>query len=128
MNELGYINYWGKTKPTFSEMEIALMEGGHSLQKEDKFSFIKSLQEVKFGGQDVEGNAFVTLKDKFPNLSTLMYFVPGLGQALMAADIASQVQMYNQALDQIEKKYPKQTIQVIQRKVGDTDAWEPMID
>lgn len=122
----GYINYWGIEKPKFTDMEIALMEGGHSIHKEDKFSFLKSLSEVKFGGQDVEGNALVQFKDKFPNLSTVMYFVPGLGQALMAADIASQVQMYNQAIAQIAQKYPKQTIQVIQQKVGDDDVWEPI--
>jgi hypothetical protein len=27
-----YINFWGKTTPKFTEYEIALMEGGHSLE------------------------------------------------------------------------------------------------
>ena len=42
-----YVNFWGKTKPKFSELEIALMEGGHSLEKEEKFSFLKSLKETE---------------------------------------------------------------------------------
>ncbi len=77
------------------------------------------INEADFAGQQVQGNAYTQFKEKFPNLSTLAYFIPGFGQALMAADIASQVQMYNQALDQIEKKYPAQTIQSVQQKVGD---------
>lgn len=43
-----YINFWGKPKAKFSEMEIALMEGGHSLEKPatiGKMDFIKSLTE-----------------------------------------------------------------------------------
>ncbi len=42
-----YINFWGKPKKEFTEMEIALMEGGHSLQKESKFTFLKSITEKK---------------------------------------------------------------------------------
>ena len=44
-----YVNFWGKPERKFTEMEIALMEGGHSLesQKEDKFSFLKQLTESK---------------------------------------------------------------------------------
>lgn len=42
-----YVNFWGKPKAQFSEMELALMEGGHSIEQEKtKFSFIKSLKEV----------------------------------------------------------------------------------
>jgi hypothetical protein len=48
-----YINYWGSKNPVvenktkFTEMELALMEGGHSLDnpKLEKFSFIKSLEK-----------------------------------------------------------------------------------
>jgi len=84
--------------------------------------------EVTFGGQQVKGNAYVDLKNKFPLLSTLMYFVPGLQQAMAAADAASAVQMYNQAMEKIEQKYPVATIQAVQQKVGDADEpWEPMI-
>jgi hypothetical protein len=122
-----YVNFWGKQKPKFTEMELALMEGGHSLQKEEKFSFLKTLNETTFGGQDVEGNALVKFKEKFPNLSTLMYFIPGFGQALMAADMVSQVQMYNQAITKIEQQYPPKTIQTIQQQVGDADEeWETL--
>ena len=87
----------------------------------------ESLNEVKFGGQEVEGNSLSQLKEKFPNLSTVLYFIPGLGQALVVADVASQIQMYNQAIDKIEKQYPTQTIQTVQQKVGDTgEAWETL--
>lgn len=42
----GYINYWGIEKPQFTEMELALMEGGHSInQPEEKYTFLKSLKE-----------------------------------------------------------------------------------
>jgi hypothetical protein len=41
-----YVSFWGKPKKQFSEMEIALMEGGHSLEKESKYDFLKSLPEV----------------------------------------------------------------------------------
>lgn len=43
-----YINFWGKPERKFTEMEIALMEGGHSIDqevKENKFTFLKSLTE-----------------------------------------------------------------------------------
>lgn len=43
----GYYNFWKvkKEQPKFSEMELALMEGGHSIEKPKKetYSFIKSL-------------------------------------------------------------------------------------
>ena len=40
-----YHNFWGKPKPKYSEMEMAAMEGGHSLEEPGKpqFEFIKSL-------------------------------------------------------------------------------------
>ena len=41
-----YINFWGREKPKFTDMELALMEGGHSLQKDNKFSFLKSIKEI----------------------------------------------------------------------------------
>ena len=49
-NSTGYYNFWGSNKPPleepkFTELEIALMEGGHSLEepKKETYSFIKSL-------------------------------------------------------------------------------------
>ena len=86
----------------------------------------KKTNEADFAGQQVQGNAYTQFKEKFPNLSTLAYFIPGFGQALLAADVASQVQMYNQAIAQIEKKYPEKTIQAAQAKVGDTTELEPI--
>jgi hypothetical protein len=77
------------------------------------------ISEVKFGNQDIEGNPLSQLKEKFPNLSTLLYFIPGFGQALMAADVASQIQMYNQAIAKIEQQYSTNAIQAVQQKVGD---------
>ena len=38
-----YVSYWAKPAPKFSEMELALMEGGHSLEEEKKFSFLQEL-------------------------------------------------------------------------------------
>jgi hypothetical protein len=84
--------------------------------------------EATFAGQEVKGNAYVDLKDKFPLLSTLLYFIPGLQQALAVADAASAIQMYNQALEKIEQQYPMATIQAVQQKAGDAgESWEPMI-
>ena len=41
-----YPNYWKiKKQPEFTEMELAIMEGGGSLEKEPKLPFIKSLTE-----------------------------------------------------------------------------------
>lgn len=37
-----YFNFWGKPQRKFTEMELALMEGGHSLE-EPKYEFIKTL-------------------------------------------------------------------------------------
>lgn len=45
-----YINFWGKPERKFTEMELALMEGGHSIEqeaKENKFMFLKTLTESK---------------------------------------------------------------------------------
>ena len=81
--------------------------------------------EVQFGGQEVEGNAYEKFKDKFPNLSTVLYFIPGLSQALVAADMASAVHMYNQAIAQIEQKYPLKIIRTVQLQVGDDQPLEP---
>lgn len=42
-----YFNFWGKQKTKFTEMEMALMEGGHSLSEPvGKMDFIKSLGGV----------------------------------------------------------------------------------
>jgi hypothetical protein len=84
------------------------------------------INETTFGGEEVPGNAYVKFKDEFPNLSTVLYFIPGLGQALAVADISSAVQMYNQAIAQIEQKYPPKIIRTVQVKVGDTDTFEPI--
>lgn len=49
----GYVSFWKKkpvteTKTVFTEMQIALMEGGHSLEekKVDKFPFLKELKQI----------------------------------------------------------------------------------
>ena len=49
----GYVSFWKRkpvieTKPVFTEMQIALMEGGHSLEekKVDKFPFLKELKQI----------------------------------------------------------------------------------
>lgn len=45
-NDNEYISPWGvkPQQPTFTEMQIALMEGGHSLEESNKkFSFLKEL-------------------------------------------------------------------------------------
>lgn len=31
-----YFNFWGKQKPKFTELEIAVMEGGHSLESDNE--------------------------------------------------------------------------------------------
>lgn len=46
-DDTGYINFWGKQKPKFTEMEIALMEGGHCLAKPATMEFIKSLSTLQ---------------------------------------------------------------------------------
>ena len=47
MSNTGYYNFWKVKKelPKFTEMELALMEGGHSIEKPKKetYSFIKTL-------------------------------------------------------------------------------------
>jgi hypothetical protein len=84
--------------------------------------------EATPGIQQVAENAYEDLKDKFPLLSTLIYFIPGLQKALMVADVVSQIQIYNQAMKKIEQQYPVTTIQAVQQKAGDADEpWEPMI-
>lgn len=43
-----YVSFWGKQKPKFTEMELALMEGGHSLEtKQPSMQFIKELKELQ---------------------------------------------------------------------------------
>lgn len=50
----GYKNFWHSKDPKveqpveFTEMQIALMEGGHSLEevKTEKFSFLKTLKNT----------------------------------------------------------------------------------
>lgn len=47
-------NYWKKekeVKPAFTEMELALMEGGQSLEqpKKETYLFLKSLKEPTLG-------------------------------------------------------------------------------
>jgi pyrimidine deaminase RibD-like protein len=125
--------YCGYMDPTqdddtrqFNLMETANRELRNKC-KQFADTFLDDLNEVQFAGQEIEGNILSQLKEKFPNLSTLLYFIPGLGQALVVADVASQIQMYNQAIDKIEKQYPTQTIQTVQQKVGDAgEAWETL--
>ena len=40
-----YISPWA-IKKKFTAMELALMEGGHSLQKDEKYTFLKSIKEA----------------------------------------------------------------------------------
>ena len=91
-------------------------------------TFLGNVHESQFGSEEVPGNAYVKFKDEFPNLSTVLYFIPGLGQALAVADISSAVQMYNQAIAQIEQKYPPKIIRTVQVKVGDDSPLEPIDD
>ena len=45
-------NYWGiKKKPEYTDLELAVMEGGHSLvePKKESYSFIKALQTPTLG-------------------------------------------------------------------------------
>lgn len=59
----GYINFWQKNRPKFTDMEMAIMEGGHSLEKSqpEKYSFIKSLQEPTLGHVRRNGNGVRTI-------------------------------------------------------------------
>lgn len=88
-------------------------------------TFLGHVHEAQFGSEEVPGNAYEKFKDEFPNLSTVLYFIPGLGQALAVADMASAVQMYNQAIAQIEQKYPPKIIRTVQVQVGDDHPLEP---
>lgn len=51
-----YINFWGKPKPQFTEMELALMEGGHSVTEPPKphLEFIKSLVLVENNSKSLD--------------------------------------------------------------------------
>lgn len=42
-----YISFWGKPKPKFTAIELALMEGGHSLDKPKKYTFLRELELPK---------------------------------------------------------------------------------
>lgn len=45
-----YVHFWSKPTQRFTEMELALMEGGHSLKQEaseQKYSFLKQITENK---------------------------------------------------------------------------------
>ena len=123
--------YAGFMDPTQEEehREFNIMETEdesiRSKCKEFASAFLGTLDEATFGGQEVEGNAYEKFKDKFPNLSTVLYFIPGLSQALVAADMASAIHMYNQAIAQIEQKYPLKIIRTVQVQVGDDQPLEP---
>ena len=52
MNTTGYVSFWKcklveESKPAFTDMQLALMEGGHSLEekKTEKFPFLKELKQ-----------------------------------------------------------------------------------
>jgi hypothetical protein len=54
MNNNGYYNFWKVAKieqPLFTEMELALMEGGQSLEQpeSDTYSFLKYVTEPTLG-------------------------------------------------------------------------------
>jgi hypothetical protein len=56
--------------------------------------------------EDVTPNAFERLKAEFPNLNTVLRYVPGVGQAMAVADAASAIDMYQKTMADIEAKYP----------------------
>lgn len=49
-----YVNHWGKPKPKFTEQELAVMEGGHSLEEtSSSMSFLKEIiTEAKVSVKD----------------------------------------------------------------------------
>ena len=48
-----YHNFWGKSKPKFTELELAAMEGGHSLEETSSMPFLKELMlEAKVSVRD----------------------------------------------------------------------------
>lgn len=64
-----YVNFWGKPKAKFTEMELAIMEGGNSLEEyyektsnssnssnAGRMQFIKGLDSSKMGRQSKPGN------------------------------------------------------------------------
>lgn len=64
-----YHNFWGKQKPKFTAMELALMEGGHSLETSNektnyntsgtnlvRMQFIAGLHSKSLGRQSSKGN------------------------------------------------------------------------
>jgi hypothetical protein len=56
--------------------------------------------------EDVAPNAYEKLKAEFPNLNTILRYVPGVGQAMAVADAASAIDMYQKTMADIEAKYP----------------------
>jgi hypothetical protein len=56
--------------------------------------------------EDVAPNAYEKLKAEFPNLNTILRYVPGVGQAMAVADAASAIDMYQKTMADIEVKYP----------------------
>jgi hypothetical protein len=56
--------------------------------------------------EDVKPNAYEKLKAEFPNLNTILRYVPGVGQAMAVADAASAIDMYQKTMADIEAKYP----------------------
>jgi Zn-dependent peptidase ImmA (M78 family) len=56
--------------------------------------------------EDVKPNAYEQLKAEFPNLNTILRYVPGVGQAMAVADAASAIDMYQKTMADIEAKYP----------------------
>ena len=63
-----YHNFWGKQKPKFTSMELALMEGGHCLETSNektnntsgnntnRMQFIAELHSKSMGRQSSKGN------------------------------------------------------------------------
>jgi hypothetical protein len=53
-----YVNFWGKDKPKFTELELAIMEGGHSLESKpivpSKLQFIKDLNSIKHSPKSLD--------------------------------------------------------------------------
>ena len=49
-----YYNFWGKQQPKFTEMELALMEGGHSLENNNENSSTDTNDSVN-GMQFIKG-------------------------------------------------------------------------
>lgn len=82
------------------------------------------MRATEFITEDIEQSTYEKLSAEYPNMKTLLYFVPGVGQALALADAASAVDIYNKTITDIEKKYPVATIQQVQKKNDEfDDGW-----